>query len=386
MINAGHWQWMSHAKAMAGRPFAGAIAAILALTAWMLLGSAPTSVASSNATPFTIPLDTHDGMVADFGGTYYAYGTSYACGFRWYIANTPWCGFKVSTAPSLSGPWSTPKLLFSPSSIDPWTGKTWQVECGSTGQGCFNPRMIQRSGWGVNDGTFLLWFNSALDWSRNHTNAYNAMGCTGPAGPCGPGAPGHGSYTKPSLHFCTGNGDFGIINSGTAGRPPALVCTQPGASSLSVEQLNWWGVGGQAGAGANSIAGLSSIEGPGGYYDRASGKYVITYSDGNCGYCAGTATGYATASSLLGPYTAPANVAAANPPVGGRRNLSASTCGGQSRTVSVVDGQPYQGIDLWTGSRNETTAGVLYEPLQYLNPSNTAGDGQPWQPFTAWTC
>jgi hypothetical protein len=52
----------------------------------------------------------------------------------------------------------------------------------------------------------------------------------------------------------------------------------------------------------------------------------------------------------------------------------------------VVDGQPWQGIDLWLGTRNETNANVLYEPLQYLNPSNTAGDGQPWQPFTPWTC
>jgi hypothetical protein len=362
------------------------LAAVVLLLAAFIGGATP-STATSTAAAFQIPLDLHDGMVADFGGTYYAYGTSYACGYNWYVANTPWCGFGVSTAPSLAGPWSTPTLLFPADSTDPWTNTSWQTECGGNGLGCFNPRMIQRTGWGSNDGVFVLWFNSPQDWTNTHANAYNAMGCNGPAGPCGPtaGAP-HGSYTKPSLNYCGGNGDFGVINSATAGQAPALICTQPGASSLSMEQLNWWGVGGQSGAGASSVAGLSSIEGPGGYYDTASGKYVITYSDGNCGYCAGTTTGYATATSLLGPYTAPANVAAASPPVTGRRDIDATSCGGQPRTVSVVDGQPYQGIDLWTGSRNETSAGVLYEPLQYLNPSNTAGDGQPWQPFTPWTC
>jgi hypothetical protein len=367
------------------RPVRSLILALLAVLAVLLSGGAPTSAATSPPAAFELPagLDLHDGAVYDFGGTYYAYGTSYSCGYQWYVSNTPWCGFKVSTAPSLSGPWSTPQLLFDPNSADPWTGQTWQVECGSTGQGCFNPRMIQRTGWGSNDGVMILWFNSPLDWSTNHANAYNAMGCTGPAGPCGPGAPGHGSYSKPSLNFCTGNGDFGVVTPPSGF--PALICTAPGDGSLSMEQLNWWGNGGST-TGENNVAGLSSIEGPGGYYDSASGKYVITYSSPGCGYCAGSATGYATSTSLLGTYTAPSNVAAASPPANARALISASSCGGQPRTVSVVDGQPWQGIDLWLGTRNETNAGVLYEPLQYLNPSNTAGDGTPWQPFTPWTC
>jgi hypothetical protein len=359
----------------------------LLITGLLSTGAQPTRATAAPA-PFQLPasLDLHDGTIQDFAGTYYAYGTMYGCGYQWYVSNTAWCGFGVSTAPSLTGPWSTPTLLFPANSTDPWTGQTWQTECGSTGQGCFNPRMIQRSGWGANDGVYVLWFNSPLDWSTNHANAYNALGCNGPAGPCGPtaGAP-HGSYTKPSLSYCTGNGDFGVIQSGTAGQAPALICSQPGAASLSMEQLNWWGVGGQSGAGANNIAGLGTVEGPGGYYDTASGRYVITYAEPDCGYCSGTATGYATATAMLGPYTAPSNVAVANNQPTARALITANSCGGQPRTVAVVDGQAWQGIDLWTGSRNETTAGVLYTPLTFTNPSNTAGDGQIWQPFT-FTC
>lgn len=366
-----------------------ALLTALTLVLGALVAGASPSTATATPAAWQLPtsLDLHDGAVYDFSGTYVATGTEYACGFNWYINNTPFCGFGYSTATSLSGPWSTPQLLFDPNSTDPWTGQSWQVECGSTGQGCFNPRLVQRTGWGANDGVLLLYFNSPLDWSRNRANAYNVMGCdlSGTTIGCGPGETvgTHGSYTKPSLAYCSGNGDFGVVTPPSG--YPALICSQPGAASASMETLNWWGVGG-GGSGANNIAGLSSIEGLGGYYDAASGQYVITFADGNCGYCAGTATGYATSSSLLGPYTAPANVAAASPPVTGRRDLSATSCGGQPRTVSVVDGQPWQGIDLWTGSRNETSAGVLYEPLQYLNPSNTAGDGTPWQPFTPWTC
>lgn len=364
------------------------LAGVFAVLCAALLSSGQPSTATTARAAFSVPgLDLHDGQLQKVGSTYVLTGTEYSCGYQWYIANTPFCGFGVSTATSLSGPWSTPTLLFDPNSTDPWTGTSWQTVCGGNGLGCFNPRLIQRTGWGANDGVWILWFNSPQDWTSTHANAYNAMGCNSMTGPCGPGAGApHGSYTKPSLTYCGGNGDFGVINSATAGQAPALICTEPGAASLSIEQLNWWGVGGQSGAGAHNVAGLSNVEGPGGYYDTASGKYVITYSDGNCGYCAGTATGYATASSLLGPYTAPANVAAASPPVTGRRDLTAASCGGQPRTVSVVDGQAYQGIDLWTGSRNETAAGLLFEPLTFTNPSGSAGDGQPWQPFTPWTC
>lgn len=330
-------------------------------------------------------LDLHDGMVAKLAdGRFAMYGTEYGCGYQWYVQSTPWCGFGVSTATSLSGPWSSPTLLFSPSSIDPWTGTTWAVECGGSGQGCFNARMIQRTGWGSNDGVSILWFNSPVDYSRNHANAYNAMGCTGPLGPCGVGAPTYGSYSKPSLSVCAGNGDFSIIAPGQAGQTPAIVCSMPGAAALNLEQLNQWGVGG-AGTGVRTVAGLATIESPGGYWDADTSRYVLTYSDPGCGYCAGTATGYATATSLYSGWTAPANVGFGSP-LNGRRTISANSCGGQPRTISVIGGQPYQVGDLWTGDRNETTAGITISPLTVTPATGTPGDGGLWTPAASYPC
>ena len=359
---------------------------VLALVLSSLLGVASFSSSSSAAVPavHNVSNDLHDGMIAKFGSTYYMYGTMYKCGFQWNIANTPWCGFGVSSATSLDGPWSTPKLLFSPNDTDPWTHTSWQTECGGNGRGCFNPRMIQRSGWGANDGVFVLWFNSPEDYARNKANAYNAMGCNGPAGPCGPSAGGpHGSYTKPSLTFCSGNGDFGMIQSGTGGRP-AMVCTMPGATALNMEELNTWGVGG-SGAGARNVAGLTKVEGPGGYWDAAHNQYVLTYSDPGCGYCTGTAIGYATSPSLFSGWTVPGNLGFGQP-LNGRRTFNANSCGGQPRTVSVVDGTPYQGIDIWTGSRNETTAMQHFEPLTFNPMPGGPGDGRIWTPPLSLSC
>lgn len=332
-------------------------------------------------------LDLHDGAVTKAAdGEYVLVGTLYGCGFQWAVAGTSWCGFGYSTAGSLAGPWSTPKLLFSPGSTDPWTRTTWADECGSTGAGCFNPRLVQRRGWGADDGAWLLLFNSPADYNRNHSNAYNVMGC-GVAGTrigCGPGekVSGHGSYTKPSLNYCNGNGDVGVfVGNGALD----LMCTMPG-QTLSVEQLNRWGTG-TSGLGASHVGGLKDVEGPGVYQDPATGTWIATFSDTNCGYCSGDGTGYATARNPLGPYVSPVNLGF-SAPAQGRRDLSATSCGGQPRTVSVLDGQAWQGIDLWTGSRNETTAGLLFQPLTYTGtPAAAAGDGTRWSPpFVPWTC
>ncbi|GDY33454.1 hypothetical protein [Gandjariella thermophila] len=353
-----------------------ALGLALSIIAGLILSG---SSAAAAPTAFNISgIDLHDGMIVESGGTYYLYGTEYGCGFQWGQANTPWCGFGVSTATSPSGPWSTPTLLFDPNAIDPWTNTTWVSECGSTGAGCFNPRMIQRSGWGANDGVWILWFNAPADYNRNRANAYYALGCNGPAGPCGYTAP-YGSVHKPNLWVCSGNGDFSIVPNGSA--PPVMLCTMPD-QTLAEEQLDTWGTNG-TGTGSTNLAGLTNTESPGAYQDPGTGTWIMTYSDPNCGYCQGAGTGYATATNLLGPWTAPTNTGWSAPATG-RRDLSATSCGGQPRTVITLDGQPYQTIDLWTGSANETTAGLHYEPLTYQHPAG--GSGTLWQPFTPWTC
>lgn len=330
-------------------------------------------------------LDLHDGTIQKFGSTYYLYGTEYGCGFSWRSAS-PWCGFGVSTAPSLAGPWSTPTLLFSPhdtvSAQAGWSdnSRTWQSLCGDTGSGCFNPRMLQRP-----DGVFVLWFNAPADYTIG--NGYYSMGCNGPTGGCGAGAGGpHGSTRKPSLWKCgNSNGDFSIAGAETGS--PVILCVGISAyDGISEEQLNQWWTDGD-GIGSSNIAGLgqtAGVEGEGAYQDPLSGRWVMTYSDPECGYCTGAASGYATASSLLGPWSYPYNAYQAGGPAHARAQFSAGSCGGQPRTVFVVDGQAYEWIDLWQGSANETGAAIRIEPLSFTpNNINHPGDAQVWNPEVA---
>lgn len=326
-------------------------------------------------------VDLHDGMVLNHNGTYYLYGTQYSCGFRWGLTTpTNFCGFGVATAPSLDGPWSAITTLFSPNSIDPWNGRTWKDQCTRyNNAGCFNPRMIQRA----SDGVWILSFNSPADWTENKSNAYNFMGCSGPAGPCGPGAP-NGSYNKPKMSICAANGDFGIF---ADGQTAYITCTLAGTTGVSVEQLDKWWTNGN-GIGVSDVAGYDSVEGPGAYFDATSGVWVMALNYDNCGYGSGCGLAYATAPSPLGPWTTPRNWGYAVDPKA-RAVISFNSCGGQPRTISVVDSVPYEIIDLWTpgaagDSRNQTDAGLLITPLAFRNPENTPG--VPWQPFADLDC
>ena len=174
--------------------------------------------------------------------------------------NTPWCGFGVSTSTDKVH-WSSPTLLFDPSSVAPWNGSTWQKVCGGTGAGCFNPRMIQRSGWGADDGVWILWFNAPQDRNDTRANPYYARGCEGPAGPCGAGDGGaHSSTIKPALGaYCGGNGDVSLVTR-LAGNPVAL-CTDA-EQTLSEAELDYWGTGG-TGIGSHRLANLTDVEAPG---------------------------------------------------------------------------------------------------------------------------
>jgi hypothetical protein len=299
----------------------------------VLLGTSE-ATASNRAVPpagFTISgQDLHDGSMFQCNGVYYLTGTGYGCGFQWRLTS-PFCGFGVSTAPSRTGPWSAPRLLFPPSELDPYSRETFDQLCSEATQGrdCFNPRLVRRA----SDGVWVLWFNAVAAQTSATNSAYYVMGCNGPAGPCGRGAGApHGSTNRPVLHQCGGdNGDFTITASGTQA---AIMCGN--ADRLAEESLdhNW----------AN-----------------------------------GTGTVYATAPSMLGPWTAPGDVGFAAPQTA-RRDISATSCGGQPRTVSIADGQPWQGIDLWTGARNEAGAGLRFEPLVYPAPPATPATAAPNSP------
>ena len=364
-----------------------AVLAVLALALVAALGGGAPAAPAAALAPATVTapssavdvsgVDLHDGMTYRDGDTYYMVGSMYGCGYQWYVAS-PWCGYGVSTAPSLSGPWSSPTLLFPVTELDPLTGATFASECATVdGHGCFNPRMAKRA-----DGVYVLWFNEVNGRTSTTTSAYWTMGCNGPAGPCGAsaGAP-HGSTHKPTLHQCNGNnGDFALTQDGIGGA--VIICSYGG--TLAEEHLDYWWTNGNN-TGSTALGGLTSVEGVGAWQDPTTGTWIMTYSDQACGYCAGTGTGYATAPSLMGPWTAPGNVGW-SAPANGRRLIHGTSCGGQPRTVSVVDGIPYQGIDLWTGQRNETTAGLVLAPLAYTPTTGTPGDGQRWIPPVSYTC
>jgi hypothetical protein len=316
---------------------------------------------------FTVSgLDLHDGTVLQYGGTYYLYGTRYGCGFQWSVPGTPWCGFGVATASSLAGPWTFQKLLFAPSALDNWgsdTGKTWNWVCGSTGAGCFNPRMLLRT-----DGVWVLWFNAPRDYLAYSVNGYYAMGCNGPVGPCGyqAGAP-HGSTHKPNFSICTYHGDFSVLTNGASA---AILCSMGGGGGISEEVLdgswtNGTGVGtafmagiGPRAAGVVTPASIIAIgEGVGGY-EQADGTWAMTYALPGCAYCTGppdlkrgqVQTGYATAPSMTGPWTA-------------QGVLSPAYCTGQPRTIFGSADQAYEWVDRWSGTLNETQAPIRLEPM-----------------------
>lgn len=315
-------------------------------------------------------VDLHDGMIVQVGSVYYLYGTQYACGYGFMVKNSPWCGFGVAISTDLRH-WSPITTLFSPHDISPHSGKTWLQVCGETGQGCFNPRMIQRSGWGSNDGLPILWFNAPRDFPG--ANAYWSMTCTSLVGPCG-------SPVKPNLKVCTDNGDFSIVSD--VPRAPMIFCTMRD-QTLNSERLDDTGRSG-TGVGQKRLAGAIKSESPGAYRDRVSGLWILTFNELNCGYCSGAPTSYATAAAVdqefVSPPTTPPGWGAT--PLG-RRGISATSCGGQSRTIVQLNGHPYQLIDLWVGTPNETRANVHLEPLTYLGDSPFA---EPHQPFEPWTC
>jgi hypothetical protein len=367
---------------------AGALIALLLFTSVASpTTTKPASAVAPDGAVFISGLDLHDGTILQVGTTYYMYGTMYGCGFEWLITNTPWCGFGVSTAPDLTGPWSTPTLLFSANAPDPYNaGKTYQATCGATGAGCFSPRMIQRTGWGANDGVYILWFNAPWYKTAGAAHAYMAMGCNGPAGPCGAtaGAP-YGSTHRPSLHQCSGaNGDPGLSIS-VESNAPWLLCPMVGTTAVGLEKLSTWGTDG-ANVGSAAIAGLTKAEAMG-MWEDPSGTWYATFADPNCGYCAGTGTGYMSAPAAAGPWSFTANVGVSGFPVNGRRLISADTCGGQADTVFWNNGQPWEKINLWRGTRNETSAGIYLAPLTLRTSAGVAGDGTPSQgPFIPWSC
>jgi hypothetical protein len=303
---------------------------------------APPAHAATTTSATVTGLDLHDGSVTQVGGTLFMYGTRYGCGFYWE-RKSPWCGYGVSTATSPAGPWSTPRLLFSPAARikASWAGdngKTWSAMCGGDGEGCFNPRMLHTP-----NGRWLLWFNAPGDKSR-HTNPYWVMTCSGPAGPCG-------SPHKPLMYAaCAKGGDFTVTTFNGQGW---IICSGH-EHELMTEAL---AAGMTNGAPRSAAVPGTDGESPGVW--RTAAGYEMTMADPGCGYCSGTKSAapgpvaadlsYATAPAMSGPWT--------------YHGTGAGPCTGEPRSAFAYDGAQWEWVDMWNGTPREANAGVLFEPL-----------------------
>ena len=340
------------------------IVAALSLVALVVLPGV-TRQAQAEPAPAGITIagvDAHDGMIYESNGSYYLIGTAYGCGFTWQVNGTPFCGFHVYSAPALAGPWTHVRELFNRAVNSPFHNQTWASLCGDQGRGCFNPRMVRRP----SDGKWILSFNAPGDLAKWGANGYYFMGCDSIAGPCGNGAA-QGSTVKPALYLCNGAEDFSIVENG----PTAYMVCVDRDRKLRIEQLDACWCNG-INAGATNLGGLIFVEGQD-IFRLPDGTWVLIYG-GNCAYCTGTDTAYATAPAVTGPYTVP---------FFGRREISGHSCGGQSRTITEVPDGTFVFVDTWYGSANETNAQIRLIPLKRTAaPLQQTPNGAPWQP--AW--
>ena len=212
-------------------------------------------------------VDAHDGQLARFGDTYYLYGTSYDCGYRWQV-NSSFCGFKVYSSPDLVN----------------WTDRGFVVQPYQCGD-CFRPHVI----YDPATGKYVLWTND----SSTAPGDFRVYTSNAPAGP-------FTQQALPTLAYSDCGWDFGLYQDPVSGRGYMVDTDCPdGAKGLVVQQLS---ADDLSADGHYSVIHMPGpVESPAMFYRQ--GTYYITMSDPTCGYCTATGTGYLTAPSPLGPWS-----------------------------------------------------------------------------------
>lgn len=247
-------------------------------------------------------IDAHDGEIALFNGTYYLYGTSYDCGFEWNNKTAPFCGFKSYSSKDMVN-WKDKGFLFDAQN------PLWQSRCDGKTYGCFRPHVIYNS----KNKTYVLWINV-----YDNVCGYRVFTGKTPIGPFIEVAEPKIAVNSnmPAAGLNNGDHDLFIDDDGTG----YLAFTDwRTKGTIVVEQLTDDYLSG-TGKVATSIT-PGKTEAPALF--KRKGIYYITYSDPNCGYCAGTGTSYRTAKSPLGPWSE------------GKR-ISDNSCGGQPSFVSTM--------------------------------------------------
>lgn len=282
-------------------------------------------------------IDAHDGEIAYFRGTYYLYGTSYDCGFAWQNKKAPFCGFKVYSSPDLVH-WTDKGYLF-----DAQT-PVWQTRCNGNTYGCFRPHVI----FNQKTSKYVLWINV-----YDNRVGFRVFTSSSPVGP-------FQEVAEPTLHSTDRNAPVAGLNNGDHdtfvddnGTAYLAYTDWRAKGAIVIEQLSPDYL-----SGTNRFVKAvteSKTEAPALFKRR--GKYYLTYSDPNCGYCSGTGTSYRTASSPLGPWSA-------------GTKISDNSCGGQPSFVSTIklanESLFLYGSDLWNNAApNEALANYYWAPLSF---------------------
>lgn len=281
-------------------------------------------------------VDAHDGEIALFNGTYYLYGTSYDCGFEWNNKTAPFCGFKSYSSRDMVN-WKDEGFLFNAQN------PLWQSRCDGKTYGCFRPHVI----YNKKNKTYVLWINV-----YDNVSGYRVFTSKTPKGPFveAPEPKITVNSNMPAAGLNNGDHDLFIDDDGTG----YLAFTDwRTKGTIVIEQLTDDYLSGNGKVVKDITSGKT--EAPALF--KRNGIYYVTYSDPNCGYCAGTGTSYKTAKSPLGPWSE------------GKR-ISDNSCGGQPSFVSTmkVDAEMIYlyGSDLWNNAaKNEAQANFYWAKLTF---------------------
>ncbi|MFD0793112.1 family 43 glycosylhydrolase [Mucilaginibacter litoreus] len=286
-------------------------------------------------------IDAHDGEIAHFDGAYYLYGTSYDCGFEWGNQGAPFCGFKVYSSEDLVT-WTDRGFLF-----DAQTA-LWQDRCDGKTYGCFRPHVV----FNKQNNNYVLWINV-----YDNIIGYRVFTSKSPVGPFTEVAEPNLAVNndKPAKGLNNGDHDLFIDDDGqgyiayTDWRTKGTIVIE----RLSTDYLTGTGE-------CVKMVTPGSTEAPGLF--KRKGRYYLTYSDPNCGYCSGTGTSYRTAPTPLGPWSEGISI-------------SDNSCGGQPSFVSTIkinaDEVFLYGSDLWNNAaKNEALANYYWAPLMF-NPDGS---------------
>jgi hypothetical protein len=276
-------------------------------------------------------LDAHDGSLIQVGQTFYLYGTSYACGYR-YQQNDQFCGFKAYSSPDL----------------EHWTDRGYIIAPGACGY-CFRPHVVHNAA----TGQYVMWADAG--------GRYLVATSPTPTGLFTPRPDpmlAVGGAVDESLFVDTDGTGYVIHNTTqvAAGLTADMVVEE-----LTPDYLTT--------TGAYVRLGLGDVEAFTVF--KRDGVYHALMSDPSCAYCSG-ATGEMTATSMLGPWSGawydPAGVHQSGraEPRRRARIVNADNCGGQPLASLPIGDGYYFVSDRWNNrAPNESLANFFIGPMTF---------------------